>query len=213
MSAYRVQYLEECLPYESLAQPIINIVAENIAICDKHIQFTREYISTNHIGHIVCILPSHVIANDILANVKGLVEYTVLDYGDVHEPGLDPRSDKVVAMIDELSKKFIEESKEINKERTNPENYVDWAKKVLIFCNNGYQRTIPFLVHYLMKQKGFTLEEAVEKCLNAKDRNQFFEHLSWKSRLDEDQEYKKCEEKYKEFVKKSCEDIKKILKY
>ncbi len=106
----------------------------NILLADKQFSLTIESLRENKIGHIVAILPS----KEDFEKLGGgaLCPSTVIEYGDKHEPFIDAtRYDDVGNFIDNLARSSKNESE----------------RNVLIFCNNGYQRSIPFLAYYLTK--------------------------------------------------------------
>ena len=105
----------------------------NILLADKQFSITDESLNENKIGHIVAILPSR---SDFEKVVNHKIDATVIEYGDKHEPEIDTEHYyRIGQFIDTLAR--------------NSKN--DSDRNVLIFCNNGYQRSIPFLVYYLTK--------------------------------------------------------------
>jgi len=106
----------------------------NILLADKQFEITGDSLRENKIGHIVAILPNK---SDFLELIpQGLsIDYTVMEYGNTHEPVVDlVKYREIGSLIDNLARSAT--SAESN-------------RNVLIFCNNGYQRSIPFLVYYL----------------------------------------------------------------
>lgn len=105
----------------------------NILLADKQFPLTLQTLHENKIGHIVAILPSE----DEFEKLAGKgIQATVIEYGDKHEPFIDAtRYEEVCKFIDNLARSAKNESE----------------RNVLIFCNNGYQRSIPFLAYYLTK--------------------------------------------------------------
>lgn len=108
----------------------------NVLLADKQFEITGESLQENKIGHIVAILPSK---DDFLKLIPEpllpVINYTVMEYGDTHEPVVDhAKYREVGALIDGLARST-----------TSAES----CRNVLIFCNNGYQRSMPFLVYYL----------------------------------------------------------------
>lgn len=105
----------------------------NILLADKQFSITDESLKENKIGHIVAILPSK---KDYYKLINHNIDSTVIEYGDKHEPEINVQNyDTICQFIDTLAR--------------NSKN--DSDRNVLIFCNNGYQRSIPFLVYYLTK--------------------------------------------------------------
>jgi hypothetical protein len=105
----------------------------NILLADKQFPLTLESLSENKIGHIIAILPSR----DEFVKLAGKdIQATVIEYGDKHEPYIDiDQYEEIGNFVDNLARASKDESE----------------RNVLIFCNNGYQRSIPFLVYYLTK--------------------------------------------------------------
>jgi hypothetical protein len=93
-------------------------------------ELTPQILEAEKICHIVAILPHK---NDFL-QLNGDIPsfpYTVLEYGDNHDTNIDKIAfEKCGALIDSVAKQ-------------------EGLRNVLVFCNNGYQRSIPFLVYYL----------------------------------------------------------------
>jgi hypothetical protein len=102
----------------------------NVLLADKQMQLTQSVLDAEKICHIVAILPHE---NDFL-QLNGeipLFPYTVLEYGDKHDTVINKQEfEKCGSFIDTIAKK-------------------EGNRNVLVFCNNGYQRSIPFLVYYL----------------------------------------------------------------
>lgn len=88
----------------------------------------NEIIEENNIKYIIAILPRTSIYDEILGHIN--LPHTVMTYNG-HTPDLD----------EELFKKQCEMIESYRKERGN----------IFIFCNNGYQRSLPFLCWYLTK--------------------------------------------------------------
>lgn len=103
----------------------------NILLADKQFPLTSQNLQENKIGNIIAILPSK---DDFEKLYSGDINTIVIEYGDIHEPFIDkPNFQKIGQFIDDLAR--------------NAKNYS--KRNVLIFCNNGYQRSVPFLVYYL----------------------------------------------------------------
>lgn len=147
MSAFRVQYVNEEQSYDTLIPPSLTYMTKNLYVSDKYILLNNQLLKEKNISHIVCLLPTQEIADELTKDVKRDFHITLLDYGDVHEPGLDKRTKETCDMIEEVTKE----------------------KNVLIFCNNGYQRTMPFLFYYLTKYKGESFEKAAHNILGSLD--------------------------------------------
>jgi hypothetical protein len=120
----------------------------NLYLTDKLTPLQWMDLRKEKITHIIAILPEE---GNFLKLNEGIGEtsYTVLPYGHEHTPGI-PKE-----LYEEVGKKIDEIAK-------RPEG---WFRNVLIFCNNGFQRSIPFLTYYMMR---FHPEECptVEKALD-----------------------------------------------
>ncbi len=105
----------------------------NILLADKQFPLTLESLRENKIGHIVAILPSR---NDFEKIAGKGIEATVIEYGDKHEPFINSKQyEETCTFIDNLARSSKDDSE----------------RNVLVFCNNGHQRSIPFLVYYLTR--------------------------------------------------------------
>lgn len=102
----------------------------NVLLSDKTVKMEEDHLETDKIKHIFCILPKASDAPEFVA----LRPHTVLEYGDDHNPAIGPdliqKYKECGDLIDELAK-------------ATPRG------NVLIFCNSGYQRSIPFICYYL----------------------------------------------------------------
>ena len=97
----------------------------NIFLIDKTFQLTDEIVKENNIAHIYAILPNE---NEYKQNVD--CPCSILLY-EGHSTYLDTK------LFDEK----IEELEKYRKERKN----------IFVYCNNGYQRSLPFICYYLTK--------------------------------------------------------------
>jgi hypothetical protein len=123
--------MSEPAPFEAPPPSKVYHIIWNILLADKQFPMTSEGLKENKIGHILAILPSF---DDFKQLYSGDIPSTVLEYGNLHEPIIDPsRFQQVGKFIDDLARFSKNESE----------------RNVLVFCNNGYQRSIPFLVYYL----------------------------------------------------------------
>lgn len=116
----------------------------NLFLTDKLTPLTEENLSRSNIVEIIAFLPSE---QEYEPRFKD-VPLTVFAYGEHHTPLLP------LEQYDVISKRIDEIAKRPRDQRRN----------VLLFCNNGYQRSLPFLVYYLTNyhQDEFpTIEKAV----------------------------------------------------
>lgn len=121
----------------------------NVFLIDKELKLTQEIIEENNIGYIIAILPDK---ETYYEKVKVNVEHSIMIY-EGHEPLLDFERFDIECKRIEL----------LRKERKN----------IFVFCNNGYQRSIPFLCHYLVnhhKDEVPTFERAIDIILPQVDK-------------------------------------------
>lgn len=123
--------MSEPATFEALPPSKVYHIIWNILLADKQFPLTQENLKENKIGHILAILPT---IDDFNKLYSGDIPHTVLDYGIIHEPIIDSSRFKTIG-------KFIDDLARNSKNDSN--------RNVLVFCNNGYQRSIPFLVYYL----------------------------------------------------------------
>ena len=147
------------LPEEFVSPPPTSIhhIIWNIVITDKLTTLNQDIIEQNKIKHILAILPE---TDDFLKLNTDIQDmpYDVLSYGSDHN--MDINFD----LYDEYSKKIDDIAK------------ISDIRNVLIFCNNGFQRSIPFIVYYLInyhKDEVPTIEKAIELILSQIDRDNF----------------------------------------
>jgi protein-tyrosine phosphatase len=130
----------------------------NIIITDKLTTFTPEMLVQNKIKHILAILPHK---KDFLELNQEIPDFPfdVLEYGDSHDMNIDfELYDTYCKKIDEIAKNG------------------DTIRNVLVFCNNGYQRSMTFLVYYLINYHNNefpTIENATEMILSILDRDNY----------------------------------------
>ncbi len=135
----------------------------NLLLADKQVKLTRELLDAEKVCHIIAILPNEQTFSElIIPDEISSFPYTVLEYGDQHVPVIDKQKfDECGAFINSIAKK---------------EGY----RNVLIFCNNGYQRSIPFLVYYLTtfhSDEVPTIEKALSIILSQIDRENYHENM------------------------------------
>eukprot|EP00798_Chlamydomonas_sp_ICE-L_P017789 gene17789-24164_t len=119
------------------------------------------YMTKNNVKHVLAILPESGAGASTEEVVKLAcdgaenVTYTMMTY-EGHDTTIDFDT-------------FDAESLHIDKHRARREN-------VLVFCNNGYQRSIPFLCYYLTKyhaDEAATISKAIDLVLPHVDRVNF----------------------------------------
>lgn len=150
------------IPSDPNEKKLIHIIW-NIFLTDREEKITKKMLEKNKIKYIIAILPNKEIYDDNLKDIN----HIIMEYNK-HEPTLDL----------EL---FDEQCHEIEKYRRNRDN-------ILIFCNNGYQRSLPFLCHYLTRHHSDevpNIEKAIDLILPhvdkenySKNRNNFIESMN-----------------------------------
>ena len=133
----------------------------NLLLADKQMKLTQEVLDNEKICHIVAFLPHE--SNFLKLNEEiPSFPYTVLEYGDTHNTNIDKEQfHKCGEFIDSMAKR-------------------EGRRNVLVFCNNGYQRSIPFLVYYLTtfhSNEVPTIEKALGIILSQVDKNNYTEIL------------------------------------
>jgi protein-tyrosine phosphatase len=133
----------------------------NVLLGDKQLELTQQNLDDDNICHIVAILPHESDFLKLNTQIKDF-PYTVLEYGDGHNTTIDKSAyDKCGSFIDSVAKK-------------------EGRGNILVFCNNGYQRSVPFLVYYLTtfhKDEVPDIEKALDIILSQVDRNNYMEIL------------------------------------
>jgi hypothetical protein len=128
----------------------------NLFIIDKmyaHLPNIEEILNENNVKYIIAILPD--VREYKLEHLN--INHSIMLYDD-HNTQLD-------------IKKFdaqCEKIEEIRKEENRP--------NIFIYCNSGYQRSIPFLCYYLLKYhqtEAPTIEKAIDLILPQIDRSNY----------------------------------------
>lgn len=145
--------------FTSLPQSKIHYIHYNISIAEKEFILTKELLNKENISYIVAILPQK---NDFL-KINGAIKdfpYTVLDYGEKHDTTMNTK------LFDECISTFSKRGKHC---------------RVLVVCNNGYQRSIPFIVYYLItlhSNEFPTIEKALKLILSVVDESNYTDVLA-----------------------------------
>lgn len=136
--------------FEAPAYSLCHIIW-NVFVIDKELakkQDMSQIVKDNNIGYVLAILPDEKEYPSDLA----FVPHEVMAY-EGHTPTLNVADfDKQCALIEEHRKNRV---------------------NVFVFCNNGYQRTIPFLTYYLTRFHGDevpTIERAMDLILPQVDK-------------------------------------------
>ena len=150
------KYMELKPVYEHFEAPKYQLchIIWNVFVIDKEFPLTQEIIDENNVGYILAMLPEKKIYYEKFADVKE-VNHHIMEY-EGHDMNID------VELFDEQCN-IIEEYR---KERKN----------IFVFCNSGYQRSIPFLCHYLTKHHADevpTIEKAIDIILPQVDKKNY----------------------------------------
>jgi hypothetical protein len=133
----------------------------NVLLTDKLTPLTPQLVDENKVAHIIAILPKQSDYDELTKTIAD-VPHTVLEYGDAHTPSLPrTRYRPICELIDTIA-------------RANPTD--SNKRNVLIFCNNGYQRSLPFLAYYLTEfhpSEVPTIERAVDLILPQVNREEY----------------------------------------
>ncbi len=144
-------YYNQVVP---MPPPKTHHIIWNLVLSDKELELTPQTLADENIQHIFAILPSTAEYLKLSQQIPDC-PYTVLEYGDTHEPSVDFEKYKECGqMIDNLARQTD-------------------RKNVLVFCNNGYQRSLPLLAYYLTqfhKDEIPTIEKAVSVILAQVDK-------------------------------------------
>ena len=144
--------------FEPSPKTDIHHIIWNIVITDKLTTFTPDMLVQNKIKHILAILPHKEEFLELNQEIADF-PYDVLEYGDSHDMNIDfELYDTYCKKIDEIAKNG------------------DTIRNVLVFCNNGYQRSMTFLVYYLINYHNDefkTIEFAIGMILSILDRENY----------------------------------------
>lgn len=129
----------------------------NLLLADKQMKLTQEVLDAEKICHIFAILPDESKFLELNKEIPSF-PYTILEYGDQHNTTIDKNKfEECGKFIDSMAKR-------------------EGNRNVLVFCNNGYQRSIPFLVYYLIRFHPVevpSIEKALSIILSQVDRENY----------------------------------------
>lgn len=149
------KYMELKPLYEHFEPPKYKLchIIWNVFLIDKEFEVTQEIIDENKIGYILALLPDKKIYDE---KIKINVAHNIIEYQGHNMDNMDF----------ELFDKECQKIEEYRKERKN----------IFVFCNNGYQRSIPFLCHYLVNHHNDevpTIEKAIDIILPQVDKENY----------------------------------------
>ncbi len=121
-------------PFEALETSPFTFLLWNLYLTDKLTPLLQKDLNYHKIREIVAILPEEDDFKALNADI-GDTSVTVLAYHHNHTPVLPKEQyDTIAQRIDAIARLPREE-----------------RRGILVFCNNGYQRSLPFLVYYMTK--------------------------------------------------------------
>lgn len=143
--------------YDSFNAPTYNLchIIWNIFLIDKDFALLPNFediLKENNIEFILAILPDEKVYTD---NIKIKIDHHIMKYEN-HNTFID---------INEFDSQIIK-----------IEEYRKQRKNIFVFCNNGYQRSIPFLCYYLTKYHSNevpNIENAIDLILPQIDKNNY----------------------------------------
>jgi hypothetical protein len=146
-------YSEFDAPAYSLIHIIWNVyLIDKEFLMKKSAEEMKGLLKENNVKYIIAILPTE--APSSILDVLG-IDYHVMTY-DGHNPILDETA-------------FDAQCQKIEEYRSRREN-------VFVFCNNGYQRSLPFLTYYLYKHHHDevpTIDRAIDIILPQVDKKNY----------------------------------------
>lgn len=168
----------EMTEFVPIKDKLIHIIW-NVYLIDKQTKMTPEIVSNNKVGYILAILPtkddlSPSLLGGGLQSAKPIerykkhmkdvlnIPYHIMEYHQ-HEPILTDKTLKEYQLqgqkIDQLAK--------------------GTRRNVFIFCNNGFQRSLPFICYYLIKyhpEEVDTVERAIDLILPQVSKQEYMDN-------------------------------------
>jgi hypothetical protein len=138
----------------------------NLLLTDKTVKLTPELIKNNNIEHIIAILPNKELYQELNPSLE--TSHTVIEYGNDHSESIPTEIVDIYQMESQKINQYASES-------------TSTKKNVLVYCNNGYQRSLPFLCYYLVKEHSSeapNLEKAIDLILPQVDREAYLNQKS-----------------------------------
>ncbi len=132
----------------------------NLLLTDKLVKLTPELVERNKIRTIMAILPDKSEYAELAKEIPDVENY-VYEYGHVHDMNTD------YAEYDYMSQKIDYVAKNAKENE---------YRNVLLFCNNGYQRSLPFITYYLTRYHADefdSINKAVKYVLMTLDRDNY----------------------------------------
>jgi hypothetical protein len=133
------------IKFEAPKDNLIHVIW-NLYLCDKYQTIDQELIINNNIGYIIAILPTK---EDYQKYIDPqLCKHHVIEYFDNHED----------IISDDLIKTYENQCGIMEDVRLNGTASMKMSgygnknhRNIVIFCNSGFQRAIPFICYYLLK--------------------------------------------------------------
>jgi hypothetical protein len=161
---YKVDYIK----YEPMPPSQTHHIIWNVLLADKQMELTEKTLEDDNICHIIAILPQESDFLELNTSIKNF-PYTVLEYGKNHDTTIDKtKFAKCGSFV-----KDVATSDGWGFAPVDSVARTQGRRNILIFCNNGYQRSIPFLVYYLTtfhKDEIPTMEKALTIILSQTDK-------------------------------------------
>jgi hypothetical protein len=151
--------------FEAPKHRVIHIIW-NLFLLDKELKAVDEIVRDNNIKYVIAILKDES-EYDAKMGSLGLPHRVITYAGNDAEP-----------LSDETCREFDEQCRAIEVYRSSSAK--DGPRVCVgVFCNNGYQRSLPFLCYYLLKfhpNEASTVEKAIDLILPQVDRENYAKH-------------------------------------
>lgn len=143
--------------FEPCEDKLIHVIW-NVFLIDKQTKVTPDVIEQNKVGYILAILP---VATDYPIYMKDVLDvpHDIMEYGYSHTPDVN------IEQYRQYGKKIDEVAK-------------GKRRNVFIFCNNGYQRSLAFIVYYLITfhpDEVPNIEKALDLILPQIDKSSYYD--------------------------------------
>lgn len=121
--------------------PTLRSIDDKFYLTDTLADFQPEHLKKVGITHVVAILPSSRELDAIRHRFEG-IPYTLHEYGYTHQPSIPKKEYDTIL---------------------HPLSF----DKVLVVCNAGYQRSLPFIMYAYMRMLNMSPTDACRKVLRA----------------------------------------------
>lgn len=149
--------------YEEFVTPAYSLchIIWNVFLMDKEfatLDNFKDIVEENNIKYVIALLPNKQVYNE---KIKIDIDHHIITY-----TGHD------MDLTEDMIKEFDEQCIKIEEYKS----HADGRANIFIFCNNGYQRSIPFLCYYLLKyhkNEAPTIEKALDLVLPQVDKQNY----------------------------------------